>query len=478
MPASDAPPPLLPPHLTRITGVRLPHKPHATQWDIGIQHGRIASVEPHSSAATAAAAAQASSPSPSVLHGQDRLLLPSLCHAHIHLDKCFLLQDPKYSDLQLQSGDFDEAMALTSKAKSRFDQDDLIRRGRQLIMESIRHGVTAMRAFVEVDHVVHLKCLDAALKLKAEFEHVCHVQLCAFAQLPLFSGDHGGAKVRQLMQTAASNPRVQVLGSTPYVEDDHNKAKQNVVWITHMALEHNKHLDLHLDYFLHTKPPLIWDALDIFREQQWTKHTEKRIALGHCTRWTRFRDEEWAHLSQQLASLPISLIGLPSSDLFIMKSTDNVRGTLPLTRLINELDLNAAIGINNVGNAFTPQGNCDPLSLAQLGVGLYHAGTVRDTELLYVSRWSLSMPSLLTVIALQEAVSARAKAAIGYQPTSFALEVGQSADFVLFDRKDSGWRCRKSISEVVYDAGHSRLTVFRGRVTASTDEPHKQHLAI
>jgi hypothetical protein len=70
---------------------------------------------------------------------------------------------------------------------------------------------------------------------------------------------------------------------------------------------------------------------------------------------------------------------------------------------------------------------------------------------------------------MQETVSARAKAAIGCNSTSLALEPGQPADFVLFDRMDDGWHCRKSMVEVVYDAGHSRQTVFKGRLTASKD---------
>jgi hypothetical protein len=67
---------------------------------------------------------------------------------------------------------------------------------------------------------------------------------------------------------------------------------------------------------------------------------------------------------------------------------------------------------------------------------------------------------------MQETVSSRAKAAIGCESTSLGLDVGAPADFVLFDKMDSGWRCRKSIVEVVYDAGSSRQTICRGRLTA------------
>ena len=55
------------------------------------------------------------------------VIAPSLCHAHVHLDKCFLLNDPKYADLEIENGDFAEALDLTSKAKNRFEEEDLIR---------------------------------------------------------------------------------------------------------------------------------------------------------------------------------------------------------------------------------------------------------------------------------------------------------------------------------------------------------------
>lgn len=195
--------------LKKIVGVRLPEKAPSSLWDVSVADGKISSIDPHD-----AEAAGHDTPS-GYFDGANRLLAPSLCHAHIHLDKCFLLQDPKFSDLQIEKGDFQEAMEMTGKAKSRFEEDDLLRRGRQLIEESIHHGVTVMRAFVEVDGGVHFKCLDAGLKLKEEFEGRCDIQICAFAQLPLFSGNDGGDLVRRLMSEAAHRTGVDVLGSTP-----------------------------------------------------------------------------------------------------------------------------------------------------------------------------------------------------------------------------------------------------------------------
>ena len=159
----------LPLHM--IVGARIPRQPPSMLWDITIQDGFIADIETHEPSSKALTSQSG------VLDAAGRLLAPSLCHAHIHLDKCFLLQDPKFSDLQIVEGNFDEAMKLTSAAKQRFSQADLLRRGRQLIVESVQAGVTAMRAFCEVDGVVGSKCLEAGLALKKEFVRRCDIQI-------------------------------------------------------------------------------------------------------------------------------------------------------------------------------------------------------------------------------------------------------------------------------------------------------------
>ncbi|KAK8167750.1 cytosine deaminase protein-like protein [Phyllosticta citrichinensis] len=421
---------------------RLPGRPVSDLWDLSISDGRVASIEAHDPRAPRL------SHLPGVLDASGCLLALSLCHAHIHLDKCFLLQDPKFADLEIEQGDFAEALALTQKAKLRFEEDDLLRRGRQLIEESIRYGVTAMRAFVEVDADVGFKCLDAGLKLKHEFEARCEVQICAFAQLPLFSGPDEGKTIRDLMSEAVVRDGVDVVGSTPYVETTLAMAK-NVRWMAQLALEHDKFLDFHMDYHLKNEPPLVWEAIGIFDRENWDAELVKgkMITLGHCTRLTIFDADDWFEMGKAIGSLPMSFVGLPTSDLYMMRSNENVRGTLNIPELIKDHDLQAAIAVNNVGNAFTPQGSCDPLAVASLGIGVYQAGTREDAELLY------------------ECVSKRAKAAIGLPAGGIEVAEGDPADFVLLDSAGPEWRRRKRLAEVVYDPPEVRKTIKSGHIT-------------
>lgn len=435
-----------------ILNVSLPCTDPKSLWDINLSFdGTIQKVTPHEPALLDVLKDDTSSP---YINGHGALLAPALCHPHIHIDKAYLLSHPKYSHLQIEKGTFDEAMNLTSKAKSSFEHDDLLERGLRVIDESVQAGVTSMRAFVEVDPIVGLKCIKAGKYLKDQALSRCHIQICAFAQLPLFSGEDEGKEIRGLFEEAlTSSYSADVLGSTPYVEDNRDKMKKNVEWTIDRALEKDLHLDFHLDYNLDPDTePLVWYVIDTLKAKGWTTRTKKTIVLGHCTRLSLFKDDEWNRLKAEITDLPISFVGLPTSDLFMMRTETGARGTLPVPHLIKDHGFNAAMSINNIGNAFTPQGTCDPLSIASLGVGVYQSGTKRDAEILY------------------ECVSTRARNAIGlstginsHSLNKLSMEPDQTADMLLFIKENTDWRTRRTVSEAVYlYDGARKRTVFKG----------------
>lgn len=78
-------------------------------------------------------------------------------------------------------GSFIEAIELTNFSKQEYTEQDLLERGRRLILESVQAGVTSMRAHVEVDPMVDMKCLDVGLALKKEFgsegRGICDIQI-------------------------------------------------------------------------------------------------------------------------------------------------------------------------------------------------------------------------------------------------------------------------------------------------------------
>lgn len=72
---------------------------------------------------------------------------------------------------------FQEALQVTTKAKAAYTHEGLFNRGKNLILESVKCGVTAMRAHVEVDRTVQFQCIDVGLQLKNEFKEICDINL-------------------------------------------------------------------------------------------------------------------------------------------------------------------------------------------------------------------------------------------------------------------------------------------------------------
>ncbi|KAJ9477218.1 Zinc metallopeptidase, partial [Pseudozyma hubeiensis] len=398
-----------------------------------------------------------------------------LCHPHIHLDKCYLLDR-----CTLFTGTFSEALTSTSSAKPHFTPDDVRSRMRRLVSSSLSHGVTCMRAFVEVDPTVGLMCLDAGVEVKREFEGRCDVQIVVFAQDAIFYPDDEvkEKEMHRLLEEAAARSEVDVVGSAPYVEslskrdqeqlDEREKnikqkhqQSRNITHIFDLASKYAKHVDFHLDYDL--DPPgseadgtqsMIPFVVSLSQQRIWdhSNGSKRSTTMGHCTKLSCFDQ----HHLEQLASCfsasstanipPISFVALPPSDLYMQGRSQpyasRSRATLPLLTLSSHQSLqhhtNWAMGVNNVANLFTPQGDADPLALLPMMVGVWQSAKPRDCEVLVGS------------------VSSRARVAAGLN-AGYDGGLGRNiwTDLTVVDGS-------RSVQELVCAPSYSRITVKDG----------------
>ncbi|KIJ17904.1 hypothetical protein PAXINDRAFT_175628 [Paxillus involutus ATCC 200175] len=426
---------------TLITDVHLAHADAnmAKQlWDVQCLNGRVLGIAPSNAESKLPVVADHCS----VIEGGGGVLLPSLCHAHIHLDKCFILEqcDP------LLTGSLPEALHVTNKAKARFPERhaDLYVRATRLVRESVEAGVTVMRAFVEIDTAVGSVCLDTGLRLKSEWEGVCDIQIVAFAQEALYTSPGAGTPGEnfQLLRSALTRDGISVVGSAPWVEPSRELAHKNIEHILKLAQDYNIHADFHLDYNLDINAePMVWETLRQMRQVGWTRTSagNRRVTIGHATRLGMFSAEEWSALRKQLNELPLEIVALPQSDMYMMgrPSPDGSRSvplagrTLDAGRIWRDHGVHIALSVNNVENAFTPQGYLDPLTLACLGVGLFQIGTEPE--------WR----------ELLRSVSTTSKEAIGI--------VDESDDLTGNARR---WQ------SAILSPGFDRTTVLGGRVVA------------
>jgi cytosine/creatinine deaminase len=112
-----------------------------------------------------------------VLDASSKLVLPGFVDAHVHLDKCYLLDR-----CQAIRGDFSEAMSETLAAKKTFSSEDVRNRAKRLIENEISFGTTLMRTHVEVDPIIGFLSLRVILALRKEYENLITIQVAVFAQ--------------------------------------------------------------------------------------------------------------------------------------------------------------------------------------------------------------------------------------------------------------------------------------------------------
>lgn len=387
-PPTESPGRILQASLT-ISNVKLPHSDldSATKlWKVECRNGRVSKLSPLYFQETIIEDANN-------IDAKGSLMLPSLCHSHLHLDKCFILDR-----CGIVSGHFKEAMEVTGKAKAAFalDLDDLYRRGARLIHESVECGVTSMRAHVEVDAIVGFACLDVAESLRDKFKMICEVQIAVFAQEPLFDapGDTTPGPNYTLLLQAIKRDRITVIGSAPYVEPTIEQAKMNIGLIMDAGSKWGNHVDFHLDYNLDpSSEPLIYEVIAQARRNSalWSvgpgdrRHT---ITVSHATRLQLFSPTQWQDLRNSMDGVPITLVGLPQSDMYMQGRSDHdlplgpPRSTLRVPYILNNFGIEIAMGVNNIENAFTPQGSLDPLSLCTFGVAIFQSATPADIRTL------------------------------------------------------------------------------------------------
>ncbi|KAI0436404.1 hypothetical protein F4803DRAFT_566879 [Xylaria telfairii] len=282
---------------------------------------------------------------------------------------------PDYSDLC--SGSFHDALASTSRAKARYTPDSLYPRGSQLLATSYTLGVTSMRAFVELDHVMRTLPLTTAIRLKTDFAHLLELQICAFAQDPIYSTTHGNEN-RAIIEHALAQfaGSIGALGTTPYVETSRPASLSNIEWAITRALKHRLHLDFHLDYTLESP-----SSLPSQKTTQMGAGCQLQDDRARAFTGQRYHHQQASYSLHRLANEDIFMMGRPTYD---SKSSHNrPRGTIHVPSMITEFGLSACLGVNNVGNAFTPYGTGDPLQLASWAVGIYQVGTAKEAELLY-----------------------------------------------------------------------------------------------
>jgi cytosine/creatinine deaminase len=365
--------------------------------------------------------------------GGGRLLAPAFVEAHLHVEKALLL-DRLPGEVRSVS----EAIAATAALKRGFTRDDMRARAEQLLRMARRHGTLYVRTQVEVDPILGLSALEVALELRDRLAGLMTLQIVAFPQEGLQKSPGTEELLREALRLGAD-----ALGGVPYVDPD---PIAHLDTLFRLALAAGAPLDLHADFS--DEPPADPPGLTAryAAERALAEGYVGRVVLGHATALGALRPDLLLPLAEGLARADVSVVTLPTTDLYLggRGDTHNVRRGLAPIQALREAGVNVAYASNNVRNAFTPFGNADPLENGLLLMAGGHLAGRSDVE------------------AVFEMATRNAARAIGL--TGYGVTVGDRANLVLLDAT-SPWEALVSQAEKVLVITCGRVVVENRRAT-------------
>ncbi len=358
-----------------------------------------------------------------VIDAKGGLLLPGFVEPHIHLEKAYLL-----SEMEREAESLAEAIAMTAKMKESFRPADMTERASRVVREASKRGVVHMRCHAEVDPILGLSAVEAAIAVKESFRHLLDLQIVAFPQEGIMCAPGTAELMEEAMKLGAD-----AVGGITYQNED---TASHLDFVFGLAERYGKPLDLHVDF---SDDPNQLAIADIARRTI-AAGMQGRVSAGHVTSLGALPRKEAEQAAALISEAGVSIISLPLTDLFINGRGERAplhRGLTPVELLL-ENGVQVAVGANNVRNPFTPFGNCDPLDTAWLLAIAARMGSARNA------------------CSLLDMVTDNAANAIGL--TNYGLRADADADFVLLPSATE--------REALLDKPANRLVWKRGLMTS------------
>jgi len=293
------------------------------------------------------------------LDAAGRLVLPAMAEAHAHLDKAFLSET-----IPNPTGDLMGAIINIEAARHRITEADTEMRAERAARLIAANGATAIRTHADLTEANGLTSIKALLRVRDRLADIVRIEVFALCGWPSI-GD-SGTQQRELVREAVALG-IDGIGGCPHLEDDPVAANDNFLA---MAAEAGLPVDLHTD---ETLDPTRF-ALEDLADRVLRTGFPHRVAASHCVSLVMQPEAVQQRVAKKLATAGISVIALPSTNLFLQGREHSVGTPRALTpvNVLRAAGVNVAAGADNLQDPFNPVGRGDCLETAALMIMVGH----------------------------------------------------------------------------------------------------------
>lgn len=280
--------------------------------------------------------------------------------AHVHLDKTYTIQRIKARASGNVESLFD-AIELMEQDRPNWTPADIRLRATQALEEAYHQGVGAMRTHVDWITPQVPDAWPVLVELREEWKSRINLQLAA-----LIHGDLvpvAGAEIAKRV-----NQDHGILGGFFYRNAD---LESKIESMFSLAREYDLDLDFHVDEGLEVEA----DGLSAIIAATARHGMEGRVLCGHACSLSLRTDCALERILGDAAEAGVALIALPTSNLYLQDrsggKSPRMRGIAPLKEA-RKAGMTVMLGSDNIGDAFYPYGDYDPLAILRLATPVCH----------------------------------------------------------------------------------------------------------
>jgi cytosine deaminase len=356
------------------------------------------------------------------------LVTPGLVEPHVHLDAVLTEGEPRAN----RSGSLFEGIEIWGERVKHLTREDVLRRGDTAIRWMLAHGVTHVRAHVDVCDP-SLTALRGLRELRETWRDVVSIQLVAFPQQGIYSFPNGEQLMVEALELGAD-----VVGGIPHYEWTREYGERDVKTVLDLAARYGRPADLHCD---ETDDPHS-RFLEVVAAETIRLGLQGRVTASHTTAMHSYNNAYADRLIRLVRAAGIHMVTNPLDNSVLQGRFDTypIRRGFTRVKELLRAGVNVAIGHDSIMDPWYPLGVGDPVQACFVMV---HYGQMSGRE---------ELASML------EFVTTRAARCLGLE--DYGLREGGPANLVVFDAP--------TVVDAVRTLAARTAVVSRGRLVALT----------
>ncbi len=356
------------------------------------------------------------------------LVTPGLVEPHVHLDAVLTEGEPRHN----RGGSLFEGIEIWGERVRSLTREDVLRRGDTAVRWMLAHGVTHVRAHVDVCDP-SLTALRALRELRESWRGVVSIQLVAFPQQGIYSFPGGEQLMVEALELGAD-----VVGGIPHYEWTREYGERDVKTVLELAARYGRPADLHCD---ETDDPQS-RFLEVVAAETIRLGLEGRVTASHTTAMHSYNNAYADRLIRLVRAAGIHMVTNPLDNSVLQGRFDSypIRRGFTRVKELLRAGVNVAIGHDSIMDPWYPLGVGDPVQACFVMV---HYGQMSGHE---------ELASML------DFVTTRAARCLGID--DYGLREGGPANLVLFDAS--------TVVDAVRTLAARTAVISRGRLVART----------